>query len=358
MNARHEAYYELSSRLALMEDRALQSLLGQRQAGQGWGGNRVLEIAGRTVFAKSVPLTQRELERPYCTKNLFEMPTFYNYGVGSAGFGAFRELAGHVRTTNWVLSGAMVTFPLMYHHRILPRTDPPKRMSAERLDGYIEYWEGSPEIRSYIEARMDAEHELVLFLEHVPHVLFSWLGANQDRLPMVMAGMKSTTDFLQAQGVVHFDAHLANILTDGEQIYLTDFGLVLDRAFDLSREELAFLDAHKHYDDGEFIACLLQPIRAQIRDWDEAKQEALGLDEGKRDASTILDRLGELRAAGHIKLDPDYHATLERYRPVIERMDGFFENLQDKSKREGGYDDGALRRRLREAREAEGESAP
>lgn len=348
MSSRHDRYFDLSSRLALLEDRQLLALLQQGEASPGWGSNRTLEIAGHRVFSKSVPLTRLEHDRPYCTENLYEMPSFYNYGVGSAGFGAFRELASHVRSTNWVLSGAIETFPLMYHHRILPRTAPPKRMPADRLESYIEYWEGSPEIRRYIEARMDAEHELVIFLEHVPHVLYRWLGANQERLPMVMAGMIETTDFLRAQDVVHFDAHFGNILTDGQQVYLTDFGLVLDRAFELSPEEQRFLDAHAHYDLGEFIACLLQPIRAQTRAWDEATQEEAGLRDESMDASTLIDRLAGFRDADLLELDRGYHETLLRYRPVISMMDRFFTTLQTGSKLEGGYDDEALVQLLRE----------
>jgi hypothetical protein len=41
-------------------------------------------------------------------------------GVGSAGFGAWRELATHIMTTNWVITGESVNYPMMYHRRILP----------------------------------------------------------------------------------------------------------------------------------------------------------------------------------------------------------------------------------------------
>ena len=125
MESRKETYFGLSTRLALQEDRALQSLLSKTKAGGGWGKNRVISVDGTKVFTKSIPITDREYARPYSTRNLFRMPSFYNYGVGSAGFGAFREVATHVKTTNWVLGGAIANFPLMYHCRILPVANAP-----------------------------------------------------------------------------------------------------------------------------------------------------------------------------------------------------------------------------------------
>ncbi len=308
MGHRQDTWFELSSRLALMEDLALLGLLRASEPAAGWGCSRVLTIGDTRVFTKSVPLTRREHARPYCTANLFELPTFYNYGVGSAGFGVFRELASHVKTTNWVLSGAIDAFPLMYHHRILPRTGSPPVMTAEELDKYVAFWNGDEGIRSYMQARQEAEYEVVIFLEYVPDVLKTWLPANQDALPMVMAGMQEAISFLRARGVVHFDAHLSNILTDGAQVFLTDFGLVLDAEFDLDETERAFLQAHRHYDSGEFIACLAR-----------------------------------------LDLTPRYAAALGPYQEVTALMKRFFTALRTGSKLEGGYDDETLERLLLQA---------
>ncbi|MEV0335229.1 hypothetical protein [Nocardia sp. NPDC050717] len=49
---------------------------------------------------------------------------FCHYGVGGPAFGAWRELAAHVMTTNWVLTGEFAGFPVMYHWRILPDSAP------------------------------------------------------------------------------------------------------------------------------------------------------------------------------------------------------------------------------------------
>lgn len=75
------------------------------------------------MFVKRIPLTDVEHRRWFSTRNHFRMPTFYNYGVGSAGFGAWRELVAHIKTTNWVLEGACPNFPLLLHWRLLSRKD-------------------------------------------------------------------------------------------------------------------------------------------------------------------------------------------------------------------------------------------
>jgi hypothetical protein len=81
------------------------------------------EICGFPVFVKRLPLTDEEKERPDDTSNIFGLPNFYHYGVGSAGFGAFREVAGHLKATDWVLDGAIESFPLLYQRRVIPRPE-------------------------------------------------------------------------------------------------------------------------------------------------------------------------------------------------------------------------------------------
>src|SRR5262245_16706023 len=104
--ARLARYDAVATSLALLSDRRLAALVdGAPLVGSGIGGSAVsLEIDGTPVFAKRVPLTdlERRPDNVMSTANLFQLPTFYQYGVGSAGFGAWRELAAHQMTTNWV----------------------------------------------------------------------------------------------------------------------------------------------------------------------------------------------------------------------------------------------------------------
>ena len=55
------------------------------------------------------------------TSNLYNLPTYYNYPIGSAGINCFRELMMHIKTTKWVLEGKMDNFIMMYHYRIIKK---------------------------------------------------------------------------------------------------------------------------------------------------------------------------------------------------------------------------------------------
>ncbi len=94
-----------------------------------------------------------------------------------------------------------------------------------------------------------------MFLEHIPQNLYQWLSAElisgenvEAAIEMVVNALKVTTDFMTSHDFIHFDAHFKNILTDGKQLYFSDFGLSLSKKFDLSSEELAFLENHRTYD--------------------------------------------------------------------------------------------------------------
>ena len=93
-----------------------------------WSWCRTLRIGPHTVFAKAAPLTDLECEHAYSTRNLFRIPNYY--GIGSAGFGAFRELAARVKTTDWVCGGDFAGFPLMSERK---HTRYPHRELEQRL---------------------------------------------------------------------------------------------------------------------------------------------------------------------------------------------------------------------------------
>ncbi|MEU6086688.1 protein kinase family protein [Streptomyces sp. NPDC047085] len=265
--ARVSAHAAVGARLALLSDRRLrEAVAAARGLGSGVGGRTAeMEVEGIRVFVKRVPLTDLEMSagRVRSTANLFELPLFYQYGAGSAGFGAWQELAVHLMTTGWVLKSEFAGFPLLYHWRVLPDRAPAGFADAlGGVEGAVAHWDGSPAVRRRLEAIGKASHSLVLFLEHVPHTLAAWLRDNRDaggsRQPgqgdgsspyrWVEDALVRGTEFMSGRGLVHFDAHFNNLLTDGRQVYFADFGLALSRDFELSAAERQFLADHLVYD--------------------------------------------------------------------------------------------------------------
>jgi hypothetical protein len=244
----------VADHLARLDDRALVALLDAATPGPpGIGGaTTTFDLAGARVFAKAIPLTDRERERD--TRNLFDLPTFYQYGLGSAGFGTWREIAVHERTTRWVLDGAFGGFPVVHHWRVLPRR--PEPMPERDREFFLGRWGNAPAVRARLAAIDSATNAVVVVMEHIPFTVDEWLTARVAAGPRAAAaalsfvedGLGAATDFLAAHGIVHFDAHFWNALTDGHRLCLADFGLALSADFALTGEERDFLDRHRDYD--------------------------------------------------------------------------------------------------------------
>lgn len=249
-------YAALHGPLSSIKDQQLtQTVAAAAPHSVGIGGRTAqLTMSGIPVFVKRIPLTDLELQPRHAgsTANIFELPTYYQYGLGSAGFGAWRELTAHTITTDWVLGRKYAGFPLLYHWRVLPDTAP-SGFADEfgGVAGAAGRWDGLPAVHRRLAAIRQSSHSLTLFLEHVPHTVADWLAAH--RRPGVVhswlaQALARGASFLSAQKFVHFDAHFANILTDGQGIYFGDMGLALSREFDLSPEEVDFLARHRSYD--------------------------------------------------------------------------------------------------------------
>lgn len=230
--------------------------------GHGIGGRTVrLDVEGIPVFVKQVRLTdlERQPENLRSTANLFGLPAFCHYGVGSIGgpgFGAWRELAAHTMTTNWVIAGDYEGFPLMHHWRVLLDAGQPLPEELADVDRAVDYWGDGPEVRRRIEALKQSSASIVLFLEHFPHTVQDWLTARIDdggevagrACALVDDELAAGVSFMNDRGLLHFDAHFENVLTDGERLYFADYGLAISSSFDLARDEAEFFATHLGYD--------------------------------------------------------------------------------------------------------------
>ncbi|MFI5300109.1 MAG: protein kinase family protein [Polyangiales bacterium] len=256
--ARHD---RLSRAFARASEDRLRELLARApvQASSLGGETRVVALDGARVFAKSIPLT--DLERlphhRHSTANLFVLPLHYQYGIGSVGFGAWRELSAHRMASEWVARGECTQLPLLHHWRLLRRdARAPTSARLEELETSVARWGGSAAIRSRLQARLAASADLVLFLEYFPITLDdayrTQVGRDDaDGLRFVDAterDLTATMGFLNRHGLLHFDAHFGNVVTDGARPFVTDFGLALSDRFELSDDERAFHRRHRDYD--------------------------------------------------------------------------------------------------------------
>ncbi|WP_210406815.1 hypothetical protein [Prauserella flavalba] len=278
MTSRAAGHKAVKTALSRLDDRRLAELVGQaRPLGSGIGGtSALLDVEGVRVFVKRVPLTDLERlpGRLGSTANVFGLPVCYQYGIGSAGFGAWRELAAHVLTTDWVLGGHSPSFPLLHQWRVLPRTattEPGPGEPAE-LERAVAFWDGSPAVRARLEAVANASADVVLFLEYVPWSLHDWLAAQvalgdeavEAACALVGRELGAAVSAMGAGGLHHFDVHFRNVLTDGEHLYVGDFGLAVSPRFALSREELGFLAANathdRHYAAAQWVNWLVTAL--------------------------------------------------------------------------------------------------
>jgi hypothetical protein len=321
-------YGSASTSLACLSNKQLiQILADAKPMHEGICGNSALiSINDMPIFIKQIPLTdlEKQPENFRSTANIFDLPLWYQYGIGSAGFGAWRELATHILTTNWVITAECPNFPILYHWRILP-TNPTDVNIAEwgDMDKYSAYWENASTIRKRMEDLNNASTHITLFLEYIPQNLQEWLSAqiikNDDTAASAIAfvndNLKKTNGFMKKNNLIHFDSHFKNILTDGSLLYFSDFGLALSSKFELTAAEKKFFNLHKNYDECYASVNLLRCIIRILF--------------GKEAWET---RLCEFLDGKQGELPPAIALLIRHHAPIALAMDEFFQKLWKESK--------------------------
>lgn len=282
----------MSSFLAGLDDESLAGLLQRSSAGrEGFGGRTTQLAVGEVrVFCKLIPLTILEAQpKNYkSTANLFQLPSYYQYGIGSVGFGAWRELAAHALASDWVASGKQEQFPLMHHWRIvqLPGVASVESEADEYLTHAAAQGNDESAIRERIVSLRATTSYIAIFSEHFPQTLSEWLVEQlQISIPSAGAAISFTEekareafDFMRSTNFIHFDAHLSNILTDGVRLYFADFGLALHDSFDLTQDERSFLTSHTEYDTSRFASSMVHTICRAIPGDEGWSQKLANLD--------------------------------------------------------------------------------
>lgn len=252
LRTRRDRHHLVAASLAARDDAELGALLQAAPTsavGVG-GGSSVLDVDGVAVFAKRIPISDRELAHPHSTANMFTLPLACQYGMHrlpGPGFGAWRELAANITMTQGVLGGESEAFALLHHWRVLPGR-PPVASEQQDIEGVVAHFGGDPSVRARLEELASARSSLVLFLEYFPDRLLDRLTATDEGAEMFERQLLDIVSSLRRREVLHMDGHFANMRADGDQIYLVDFGLATSRRFDLSGAERDFVEHHLDHD--------------------------------------------------------------------------------------------------------------
>ncbi|MFC6094414.1 serine/threonine protein phosphatase [Saccharothrix lopnurensis] len=317
---RRARHHHLSALLASCDDAELAALVDAAGAGDVGigGGSAVLDVDGTPVFVKRVPLTGVELARPRSTANLFDLPLFCHYGIGGPGFTAWRELAANLVVTDAVLAGGTGSFPLLHHWRVLPGRPPVAAEHAD-VDAVVALMDGSPAVRARLEALAAAPCSLVLFCEYVPLPALDWLREDPaGKAEAVERQLADVVAFLREHRLLHLDGHFGNVRTDGERLYLTDFGLATSPRFELSAAEREFVRRNAGH-DADYAAM-------RLVNWLVTSVCGVPVEDGPPVARNEYVRRC---AAGHVPGDvpPAVAAVVARHAPAAARMNGFYWRL-------------------------------
>lgn len=173
---------------------------------------------------------------------------------------------------------------------------------------------------------------LYLFLKHFPQNLDEWLT---DRLAegidtldsvcgRVAADLLSAVTHMSNQGLQHFDMHVRNVLTDGDRLYVSDFGLALSSRFELTQDEVRFSRVNKDHD--------LAYVARELVNW---LAGALTGEAGTRlDAPTRIEVVRRwAQGANLLSLPPGTAALVRTLAPVAVVMNDFYGRLRRQSRR-------------------------
>lgn len=319
--ARRARHDKLSAFLASRCDTELAALVetGRPNSVGVGGGSVVLDVDGVPVFVKRIPLTDRELASPGSTANLFDLPVYCQYGVGGPGFNAWRELAANLIVTDAVLAGETQSFPVTYHWRVLPGRSPVAAEHAD-IDTVVDALDDCPAVRARLEALAAASCSLVLFCEYIPHPMVDWLHENPaDKAATAERQLSQIVMFLRDRRLLHMDGHFGNMRTDGERIYLGDFGLATSPYFDLSAVESDFAERHVTHDQGYAAMRLVNWLATDV----------CGIPVPAGGGPVARNEFVLRCAAGHVPDDvpPVVAAILTRHAPAAAKMNAFYWRL-------------------------------
>ncbi len=136
---------------------------------------------------------------------------------------------------------------------------------------------------------------------------------------------------------------------------MTDFGLVLDKSFTLTKDEKSFFKQNTFYDYGEVLRNLGHLIRSPYDLCSENDKrrmmEKYGIKEGLKHyelRSILLDNIEQIHGDRIMKLDDFYVTSIVKYRSIIALMQDFFADMWENNLKDTKFRGAELRRLLKE----------
>lgn len=210
---------------------------------------------------------------------------------------------------------------MLHHWRVIPGRPPIAAEHAD-IDTVVAAQCGSSAVRARLEALAAATCSLVLFCEYIPYPVADVLRDNSaGRAVAVERQLSDIVTFLRDHELLHMDGHFGNMRTDMERIYLSDFGLATSPRFELSAEELNFVERHVTHDAGY----------AAMRMVGWLVTDACGIPASPSAGGVGAREYIDQCAAGRIPDDvpPAVAAILSRHAPAAATMSAFYRKLFD-----------------------------
>jgi serine/threonine protein kinase len=240
---RYELYNKLSDKLVVLTDKEILDLTNIPPKKKQWGEYGLIKLEGNNIFFKKIPLSEKFVLNQFNTKNLYNIPVNCNYGYNSAGVNPWRELITHIKTSNWVLTKEIENFPLLYYYRIIK--DDSRNFETGMDKQFLERF-NFKNYHLYLDDRANCNYKIIMFLEYIPNILCNFVDKDLNYVKYFFKESTKILDFLQTNDIIHLDTHWGNYLVDNNgKLYLTDFGLVLDKNFDLDEKEKLFMKKNK-----------------------------------------------------------------------------------------------------------------
>ena len=76
MEKRINNYYKFNTDLTNISTDKLNKLIKDGKIGKGYGINAIIKVNNSKIFVKSIPVTQKEYDNSFDTRNLYNLPTY------------------------------------------------------------------------------------------------------------------------------------------------------------------------------------------------------------------------------------------------------------------------------------------